>query len=176
MTTFKKMAGLFKELKGIKTSAVTEKVKPLMVEFARKQFVSSGSYGGKRWAMYASEPKYEAYKMAMGATMAPLRWSPSLERLEPALTSPSSPFVRWGKFTNKATMTVLLDYYNELQKGGVNQFGERFPARPIFPRKSAAFQRDVIGGLKDTYLKKFRETIKKHRGKNDSNDRKEGRK
>lgn len=109
---------------------------PMVIEFARKQLASSGAYGGAPWDGYAGEPKYAAYKAALGVSLSPLRWKPGMERLAPAMTNPSDARHRWIKGPNGWTLDIALSYLARLETGGINQFGERFAARRLFPAKS----------------------------------------
>lgn len=109
-----------------------------LIRYAVYQFRSGGAYGGRPWAHYEAEPRYEAYKRALGASMEPLRWRAGMEQLFPALTSPAHPLRKWGRGPRGWRLEINLPYLARLERGGVNQFGERFPARPILPAAAAA--------------------------------------
>lgn len=128
---------------------------PAALTFATRQFASAGAYGGEPWAGYAGEPLYAAFKQAQGAPMKPLRWSPKDARLEPALTSPRHPDHRWVKGPRGWTLDVSIGYLAQLETGGIGPFGERFPARRIFPRREA-LTRDVMEQVKREFYKQVK--------------------
>lgn len=134
------------------TGAATHRT---VVAFAQKQVASSGAYGGEPWAYYAGEPKYEAFKQALGLTLAPLRWQPGRERLVPALTNPLDSRHQWVRGPKGWRLSIAVEYLARLESGGVNQFGERFPARRIFPTRGP-LSRDAQRDTQRLFMQRIR--------------------
>lgn len=119
--------------------------------FARKQLATGGRHGGKPWRGFNAEPKYAAYKLAVVGHLEPLRWERQPGGLEDALTNQRSGLRRWKTTSESATLLINLPYIKQLEIGGVGPFGERFPARPIFP-SGAQLRRDSVARAKDKFL------------------------
>lgn len=111
------------------------------VAFARKQFATGGRYGGKPWAGYTGEPAYAAYKRAAIGHLEPLKWDGAPGGLEDALTNPRSRLRRWSVRQGRVQLDIAIPYLRRLETGGVGPFGERFPARVIFPDDRAQLSR-----------------------------------
>lgn len=124
----------FKKLSRLDVARSLEPVHEVMLAYAKEQFRTSGRAGGQAWADYSGEPKYRAYKAAIGADPRPLRWRPgAMERLYPSLTDPRDPAHLWRLTGDAATFGSALPYAARIERGGVNQFGERAPPRRILP-------------------------------------------
>lgn len=162
MTTIKDVIGKFDRFKKIDRASITYRaVKVESVQFAKKQFKSHGAYGGKPWGFYGSEPKYLAFKEAIGAMPLPLRWTSSMQRLYPALTKQSHPDRQLKKTTTGALLDIKIPYLKRIEQGGTNQFGEQFPARQIFPNQNKALQRDIAYRTGQEYYKEVRKIWQK---------------
>jgi hypothetical protein len=129
-----------------------------VIRFAKKQFVSQGGYGGKPWAYYGGEPKYRAYKEAMGASPLPLRWTSTMQRVYPALTDPNHPDHQWQSQGNNVSLQIGVPYFARLQEGGVNQFGENFPARVVYTNSNGRLGKDVADKIKREFYDLVRKT------------------
>lgn len=123
------------KLAQVGVSSLSDRLGSPLAEIARRQFETGGAYLGKPWADYSSEPKYAAYKKAIGADMRPLRWQPGKrEIIAPALSNTSDANRFFSQSADGVQLGVKgVPYLQRIQEGGVNQFGERFPARPILP-------------------------------------------
>lgn len=99
----------------------------LMAQYARS-FTSRGTEQGQRWAGYEGEPKYAAYKRALGGGEDILRWKGS-DRLYNALTKRGDSNQVWRAGADKAQFGARLPYASSLQRGGRGPFGERYPGR-----------------------------------------------
>lgn len=128
-----------------------------VLTWTRAQVDSKGALGGQPWAGYESEPKYAAYKAALGAPLSPLRWTRAEERLIPALTNPSHPDHEWSNTGRGASLNITIPYLADIEKGGRNQFGESQPARPIFNTRSGTLTRGVALAVKSTFMKRVQE-------------------
>lgn len=156
MTTLASVIGRLKKVGRVDLVQVTgEATHHTVVSFARKQVASSGAYGGEPWAYYASEPRYEAFKQAMSLTLAPLRWQPGRERLVPALTNPLDPRHQWVRGPKGWRLSIALEYLSRIETGGVNQFGERFPARRVFPTRGP-LPRDAQRDTQRAFMQRIR--------------------
>lgn len=129
-----------------------------VLSWTRAQVASGGALGGVKWAGYEGEPKYEAYKLARGAPLTPLRWTRSEERLYPALTNPSHPDHVWSSTRGGAALNITIPYLSKIEQGGRNQFGEPQPARPIFQTRSGDLSRTAAAAVKGTFMKRVRLT------------------
>lgn len=162
MATIKGVIGKLENIKKIDRASITYRaVKIESVAFAKKQFKSHGSYGGKPWAFYGSEPKYLAFKEAIGAMPMPLRWMATMQRLYPALTKQSHPDRQLKKVGTNTVLDINIPYLKRIETGGTNQFGEQFPARQIFPTQNRALQRDVAYRTGQEYYKEVRKRWQK---------------
>jgi len=122
----------------INLTAVSLKVgKQVSIDFAKKQYATSGKYGGKPWSGYGGEPKYAAYKLALVGHTRPIEWSVKPGSLHHALTKPSSALRSWTAGKGTQTLTIRAHFLDRLESGGRNFFGERFPGRAIFPNGRA---------------------------------------
>ena len=131
----------------------------VLIQRARENFRTGGRSEGQPWADYSSEPKYLAYKMALGASPEPLRWVPgSMERLYPSLTNPRDPAHLWSLSGGKASFGSSLPYLARIESGGVNPFGERFPGRRILPASPGLRREVVMSVSKDLYQRIERES------------------
>lgn len=134
MTSLVQLVARFQRLSKLDVSRSLAPVHEVMLQYAREQFRTSGRAGGQPWADYSGEPKYKAYKAAIGADPRPLRWRPgSMERLQPSLTDPRDPAHLWRVAGEAVTFGSSLPYAARIERGGVNQFGERAPPRRILP-------------------------------------------
>lgn len=114
---------------------------PWLLDFLRSQFQTRGRTGGKPWAGYANEPKYAAFKQKLVGHNRLFRWDMrgGKERLYPALTRPNHPDQILSISPTRASIAVT-GPYAKLQRGGRGPFGEKFPARQIFPARGRAQQ------------------------------------
>lgn len=159
MATIRSAIDRFKKIAEIDLKAITKQAVSIeTIRFARKQFLSHGGYGGKPWAFYGGEPKYLTFKEAMGALPLPLRWTDSMQRVYPALTNPNHPLRILRQSGNNVYLDINIPYLTRIETGGVNQFGERFPGRQIFPNQNKALQRDVGTAAKYDFYNKVRRT------------------
>lgn len=134
MTSLVQLVARFQRLSKLDVSRSLAPVHEVMLTYAREQFRTSGRAGGQPWADYSGEPKYKAYKAAIGADPRPLRWRPgSMERLMPSLTDPRDPAHLWRVAGDAVTFGSSLPYAARIERGGTNQFGERSPPRSILP-------------------------------------------
>lgn len=148
----------FKRLASIDVASSADAAHEALLVFARRQVTSSGAYGGKRWADFAGEPKYRAFKDAIGALAQPLRWIPGQERLVPALTDPRHPDHRWLRSQRGFELKITIPYVASIEAGGIGPFGERFPARPIFPSRSVQLLRGIREEIKRSVLDEIKAT------------------
>lgn len=150
-----KLTDLTSRLRGIKairTEAIVESTaQEVSLDFGRRQLATSGAAGGAPWAGYSGEPMYAAYKMAITGALEPLKWKGSTDGLEDALVNKSSRHRRWSRRGDRYTLDITLPYIEQLEKGGVGPFGERFPARFIFPRRGA-LTRQAVATAKDKFM------------------------
>lgn len=91
-------------------------------------FDTQGRAQDERWTDYRREPKYEAFKKAITGEVKVLRWKGS-DRLYRALTSRGSSDQVFIVSQEGATFGTSLPYADDLMRGGVGPFGEKFPAR-----------------------------------------------
>lgn len=141
-----------RELRRTNLGEITDRTaREVSVSFARQQLATGGRTGGKAWAGYQGEPKYAAYKQAVVGHLDPLRWGRQPGGLEDALTNPSSRLRSWTKSGGKSKLTINLPYIDDLERGGVGPFGERFPARSIFPL-GPQLKRAAVASAKDKFL------------------------
>lgn len=160
MATLKDVINRFKKIKQIDLVEVIDISHQAILQFAKNQFVSSGAYGGKPWAFYGGEPKYAAYKQALGAELMPLRWTASMQRVYPALTNPNHSDHKWLKTNNSVKLDITIPYLARIEQGGTNQFGETFPAREIFPTDNRRLTEDVLAKVKQEFYRKTDEVMK----------------
>lgn len=160
MATIRDVINRFKRIDAISIPEAMEASHQAVLEFARKQFMTSGQYGGSPWAFYGAEPKYLAYKLALGADPMPLRWTSTMQRLYPALTNPNHPDHKWSNTNGKASLNITIPYLSRIEKGGINQFGETFPGRQVFPKSNGSLVRDVMYDIKKDFYRKLEETGK----------------
>lgn len=159
MSSLQALIAKFKKLEKVKPEESLEPIHEVLLQRAREQFRSGGRAEGQPWADYSSEPKYAAYKKALGASPQPLRWVPgSMERLYPSLTNPRDPGHLWTLTGGKATFGSTLPYVARIESGGVNQFGERYPGRKILPASKGLMREVVQSVSKDLYARIARET------------------
>lgn len=158
MATIKSLINRFTKIKSISLPNAMEASHQAILQFARKQFNTSGTYGGQPWSFYAGEPKYKAYKEALGASPMPLRWTGSLQRVFPALTNPYHPDHKWTNARGKVSLEISIPYLSRIETGGVNQFGETFPGRPIFPKKNGKFIKEVVDDIRVAYYRELAAT------------------
>lgn len=144
MPSLASLISSFKRVADIHVEDTIDAAHQAVLVFARRQVTSSGAYGGRRWADFAGEPKYRAFKDAIGALAQPLRWIPGQERLVPALTDPRHPDHRWLKTQRGFELEISIPYIASIEAGGIGPFGEKFPARPIFPPSSTQLRRGVV--------------------------------
>lgn len=159
MSTLKNLIDKFKKLAKIDLDQSLVPIHDVLIARARDQFRTGGKSEGQGWADYSSEPKYRAYKKALGASTEPLRWVPgSMERLYPSLTNPRDPNHIWNLSGGVASFGSSLPYVARIESGGVNQFGERYPGRKILPA-SQGLRREVVQSVsKDFYSRVNRES------------------
>jgi hypothetical protein len=113
-----------------------------LLGYAREQFRTQGRAGGQPWADYSGEPKYRAYKLALGASPQVLRWEPGKqERLYPSLTDPRDRNHVWRVGGKSVAFGSALPYVARIEQGGTGPFGERSPARRLLPMASAIRRR-----------------------------------
>lgn len=141
-----------RKLRSTNLAEITDRTaREVSLRFAREQLATGGRKGGVPWAGYQGEPKYAAYKQAVVGHLEPLRWERQTGGLEDALTNPSSRLRTWTRAGGKVTLSIGLDYVDELENGGVGPFGERFPARPIFPA-GPYLRRLAVASAQDKFL------------------------
>lgn len=105
-----------------------EVIHPWMLAHMARQFGSGGSWGGKPWGRYESEPKYAGMKKALVGHTTPLRWEPGRERLYPSLVQPTHPEHLWESDRASARFGTRVPWAADLQRGGIGPYGE--PYRP----------------------------------------------
>ena len=151
----KTLVSKFKALKDMRLERVVQApaTHEAVLAWTRSQVQSGGAAGGRPWAAYESEPKYEAYKLARGAPLQPLRWTRADERLIPALTNPTHPDHVWASTRNGSSLNITVPYLRDIERGGRNQFGEPQPARPIFQTRSGSLQREAAKAVHATFIK-----------------------
>lgn len=162
MPSLKELISSFKKVKDINYAQVMNSVDQALARFAEKQFMSQGAYGGKPWESFASEPKYLAFKRAIGASELPLRWKPGMERVYPALTNVSDPLRNFKGNNKLVTLDINIPYLASIEKGGVGPFGERFPGREIFPSNSRRLREDVLNTIKPLFYEEFKKVSGLH--------------
>lgn len=128
-----------------------------VLAWTRSQVASGGKAGGQAWAGYESEPRYAAYKAALGAPLQPLRWTRAEERLIPALTQPTHPDHVWTNTAGGASLNITIPYLSRIERGGRNQFGEPAPPRPIFNKSSGDLVRTVVKRVGGTFYRRVAE-------------------
>lgn len=146
--------GAMRRVSAIRVADTIDAAHEALLVFARRQVTSSGAYGGRRWAGFAGEPRYEAYKRAQGALALPLRWKPGQERLVPALTDPRHPDHVWAKTQRGFKLDITVPYLDNIERGGVNQYGERYPARRVFPSASPELRGGVVRAVTADLVKR----------------------
>ena len=103
---------------------------PFMLRHMRRQFETSGRYGGAPWAGYDQEPIYAAVKRRRVGHLHVLRGKPGQEKLYPSLTTQGGAHL-WQRSADAASFGTRLPFAQGLERGGVGPYGERFPARLI---------------------------------------------
>ena len=117
-------------------------VKPYLLNLARQRLETGTGIPG-----YASEPKYAAYKQALTGDLRPLRWLPGQrEQLAPSLMFDTSPFHLSGPSPNGGFLGSNAPNAKVLD-GGVNQFGETYPARNPYALNEAQ-QQELLNLIK----------------------------
>lgn len=158
MTALGALITKFKKIQRINLSECLEPVQEVLLDAAREAFRTGGRSNGEAWAGYGGEPKYAAYKKALGASPQPLRWVPgSMERLYPSLTNPRDSNHLWRLSGGKATFGSTLPYIAKIESGGVNQFGERFPGRKILPINQS-LRDEVVKSVKFNFYRAISRT------------------
>lgn len=94
-----------------------------------RQFNSSGSHGGAAWAPLTG--RYRALRLALTGNERPLEWDGRRERLKPSLTQARHPLHQFNTRPNGASFGTNVPYAERLNEGGIDFFGDRFPARDI---------------------------------------------
>lgn len=159
MSSLKDLISKFKKLEKIRPEESLEPIHAVLLNRAKDQFRTGGRSEGQAWADYSSEPKYAAYKAALGADPRPLRWVPgSMERLYPSLTNPRDPSHVWSLSGGKASFGSSLPYLARIESGGVNQFGEKYPGRKIMPASPGLRREVALAVSKDLYSRVSRVT------------------
>lgn len=104
---------------------------PYLLNHMERQFETGGAHGGKRWANYASEPKYLSFKYNVAGTLRPLRWDDSgvRERLRPSLVLASHSEHVFLPGSQLLQFGTRVPWANSIYTGGVGPFGEPFPGR-----------------------------------------------
>lgn len=155
----KNLVRSFRALQGLDLARVVAEpaTHDALLAWTRAQVASGGRLGGQAWAGYESEPRYAAYKAALGAPLQPLRWTRGEERLVPALTQPGHPDHLWTTTPKGAALNLAIPYLSDLERGGRNQFGEPQPARPIFNTRSGDLPRSVIKAVAGTFYRRVAE-------------------
>lgn len=151
--TINRKLGLVEEVIGDLAPTFRSVVGPFMTQHMRAQFSSEGAYGGSPWAGYDAEPKYRAYKRAILGHLSILRWQKGgpYEILYPSLTALGHPANIFRVNPNSVVYGTSVPYAEDLNKGGIGPFGERYPAREIIAmtgqQKTSLFveiQRDIL--------------------------------
>lgn len=118
-----------------------------LLEHMKRQFATFGRHGGEKWASYASEPKYRAYKAGITGSrkQTPLVWDPggSQNLLGPSLFSASHPMHVWRANARNATFGTTVEHARDLVVGGIGPFDEPYPGRDIFAHKDAQQRRHI---------------------------------
>ena len=126
-----------------------EVVKPYLYRVATQR-LNAGDLPG-----FNSEPKYRAYKKAVTGDLRPLRWKPGREQLAPSLMSSNDSFSSVQISGSGGTLGSSAPSAKVL-KGGVNQFGERYPARNPFALTEEQRQR-LLKLIQDYVRAKWRD-------------------
>lgn len=159
MASIKEVIARFTNITKIDTVQIVDQQAHLkVIDFAKKQFDTSGKYGGKPWAFYGSEPKYLRYKLALGARPIPLRWTTNMERVYPALTNPNDPNHNWRKRGNNVYLDISIPYLARIETGGRNQFNEPAPGRSLFPNDNRRLSGNVLEAVKREYYRRVGKT------------------
>lgn len=112
-----------------KDAIVAKVAAPFLREHIRRQFDTAGQHGGQPWAGFEGEPKYRAFRQRLDGKETPLQWSrPDLRE---SLTLPFHPS-QVARKSGGLEFGTRITYAGEATSGGVNRFGEPYPARPIF--------------------------------------------
>lgn len=129
---------------------------PFMLTHMKRQFASDGAYGGAPWALYAREPKYTAYKIALVGHLTPLRWQKGgpFERLYPSLVDKSHPEHVWKSDGKGASFGTRVPHAASLNEGGVGPFGERYPARKIIAMRNES-RKELISAIQREIVQQF---------------------
>lgn len=122
------LAELAKNLKAANFNAPREDLRAFFMAQYRWNFATQGRAQGHRWKDYSQEPKYRAFKRAITGDLMLLRWKGS-DRLMRALTTRSSSDQVFSTGRGGIVFGTSLPYADDLLRGGVNPFGERFPSR-----------------------------------------------
>lgn len=107
-------------------------VYPWLRAHIEDQFETSGHHGGEPWD-FSGEPLYERSKIKRYGKQygtRPLLIPKDKAELLPSLIDPSHPNALWRLSPGQLTLGSTLEWANALlNTGGINPFGERFPAR-----------------------------------------------
>lgn len=103
---------------------------PFMLRHMKRQFETSGRYGGAAWADYSQEPIYAAAKQRITGHLRILRWKPGQEQLAPSLMTQGGLHVARSE-PGHAEFGTRVPHAGQLERGGVGPYGERYPARLI---------------------------------------------
>lgn len=144
---FSQILGVMADVIGSMVPVWRAAVHPYMTRHAKKQFKTEGTHGGKPWAGYGNEPKYEAYKKDRVGHLKVLRWHESLSRgrLPPSTFRPSHPDHIFQATSNRVTIGTSTPWAKRLTKGGTGPRGEKFPGRIIYAMTER--QRDELTSL-----------------------------
>lgn len=103
---------------------------PYLLRHMKRQFETSGRYAGAAWADYGQEPIYAAAKQRITGHLRILRWKPGQERLAPSLMTQGGLHIARSDATT-AQFGTRLPHAEQIERGGVGPYGERYPARLI---------------------------------------------